>query len=352
MSIDTRNLIINRIILHLIFERDMEGSIIEPHYSNQFIELSSTPKATLTNRIVKSIGSDTYSVEMEIDREENGSIFDYIKRIDTEPDVFIELSKKIALRLAQSQNKRNLPGGAVIIFDGTIGTENDYCFGIIKAEDQEGFNLREADQKIVMEFLDKLILTPQQKLYKVGMFIKCTDFSNPIMKEDLKVLLYDSTMNAYRYSKAAKYFYEDFLGLKHLNDNKQKTKDFYVFSKKFILEQFESSSMDKIRFLDYLNLYITDPNKTLLQVEEFSFKFPIPSVQDDYTRFLRMNYVEDRGIVKDLTFISKLISNKTFKFMDKVKISVKGELTSNNFEIISEGPLETVIKVMGRMKIE
>ena len=72
----------------------------------------------------------------------------------------------------RAQLNRNIPGGMLIVFDGTVGAGNHAFLGTIKAETQSGFRRHEDEKKrIITEFLNNVFLTPATRLFKIAMFV-------------------------------------------------------------------------------------------------------------------------------------------------------------------------------------
>ncbi|MFP7754140.1 nucleoid-associated protein [Thermodesulfobacteriota bacterium B35] len=171
MSLEFENLRIERLIVHEIFKRDIDREIIAPKCSNELTRLDHTGLQVFQDRIIKSMGNGSHCIEMSITDESESSTFQCCaKLLDADDDHFIELSKHLALKLSQAQASRIIPGGILVIFNGTVSATNKRYIGIIKAEMHNGFVKEDGDNAILLKHLSELLLTPQQKLYKIGFF--------------------------------------------------------------------------------------------------------------------------------------------------------------------------------------
>lgn len=138
MSNQFTNLLINRIIVHQIFERNENREIQEPRYNTSLTSLDPSALSILQNRIIDVLGHNSHSVEMEIVKIAVSDTFGIAAvMLDADDEEFILKSQSISYKLAESQTARNIPGGVVVVFDGTIGSDSNRYLGFIKAEIHE-----------------------------------------------------------------------------------------------------------------------------------------------------------------------------------------------------------------------
>lgn len=345
------NLRISRVVIHQVFQRDDNRDIVEPHYNNELTILNNEGLQTLQERITAALGNDSYSVEMNFLNISTGSAFNIISEaILADDEIFISKSKQLALRLTEAQTSKRIPGGVVVIFSGTVGPASHPYVGVIKAEIHNGFYIKENNSLLIMQFLSDLLLTPQQKLYKIGLFIKNNLADNEKESSaNFKVLVYDSNLRSGNLSDAATYFYSTFLGCTFTENGKKLTKDFYTHTKNFI-DQLELNDEDKIDLNYALYSYLKLSVNNTISGSDFSEQYFSTDIQDRYTNYLRNQDFPLNSVHKDLTLLKRTLKKRKIKFSSDVRI----EAPSNNFtdiiEIVGYNEGKTTLLISGKIK--
>lgn len=348
MSIDIRNMKVNNIISHLIFKRSDDGTIIEPHYSQALITLDDKMKTMINERISGALGKNSKSMEMEIFKHEENTTFDYIKKIMDDESSIVEHSQALTYKLAESQTSKHFPGGAVIIFKGTIGALNNDFIGIIKAEKHDGLNIIEEGQSITLELLSNLILTPQQKLYKIGIFVKEVSGVMPITHNHFKAVVFDTNMSQGNMFKAAQYFYEVFLGLTHVGNSKKLTNDFYHNTKMFIFEQRDLDDEEKLDIVSALHTYLKTDSRTTINLNDFAEQyFKKPEIKDNFRSYMVSKKIPATDFFKDNELIKNSLKRRKYKFSNNIKIEVPYESIEGKMKVIEQTADKTVIEIYG-----
>jgi len=229
------NLKFKKIILHNVHRPSSTG-VTPPTLSSELTNLSTAGKEKLQERISIVLGSGSSSLAMAIADITPESCHEHAKKlIQADSKNFINQSASIANAHTKIHTNKGWPAGTLVIISGTTDTDNKRCLIIIKAEQQAGFTEKESKGKILMEYIENLILTPQSKLYKIGVFYEETAKpSGSITK--LKAHVFDSNIKAQDDRSAARYFYSNFLGLKIPDNPEQRTRDFYEYTTEFIGE--------------------------------------------------------------------------------------------------------------------
>src|SRR6266851_8164653 len=170
------NLTVSRLILHEIFRRSDERQLVPPRYGSELVRLPRDALEAFRDRVVEAFGSPSQSLEMDIVASDSDSAIGISKAMmSAADDQFIALSRKLADKLSQVQVSRNLPGGMILLFDGTANHPPQRIIGIIKAETHTGFSRSIDSGRLGLQFLRELFLTPQAKLYKIGLFLEHTE---------------------------------------------------------------------------------------------------------------------------------------------------------------------------------
>ncbi|UTJ06211.1 nucleoid-associated protein [Arcobacter roscoffensis] len=324
------NLNIDRIITHEIFQRNEQREIVTPNISTALTNLDDDGKEELATRIIEAVGKDSKSIEMDIENKEDNSVYSHIKSIleNNSQNNFIEKSANIANNLARAQTARNLPGGIVVVIDGVTSLDENKYVAIIKAELQGGF---QKSNNNTITYVRDLLLTPQQKLYKIGIFME-SETNN-----DLRAFVYDFNMSRSEENGMALYFYDRFLGCKISHTDKYLTSKFYHEAKKFIDNNFDEE--DTLDMHTHLYSYLKSESATI-NVTEFADQYIAEDIKRNEFNNHLQNVVgkEDfnRTITKDITDIKSKLRIRKVTFSNKVKISAPSEAFDENVQIIDE----------------
>ena len=134
------NLAVQRLILHEVFQRRDDGNAISPRYGGQLVQLPANAMDVFKERIVEAMGSDSQCMEMEIAKSDAGSAVEISASLLSKTDAtYVTYSQKFADKLTDVQVARNLPGGMLVVFSGTVGASSRPFVAVIKAETQGGF---------------------------------------------------------------------------------------------------------------------------------------------------------------------------------------------------------------------
>ncbi|EJE7236814.1 hypothetical protein CF069_03855 [Clostridium botulinum] len=343
------NLNVGRIMIHQVYKRNADKSVKEPLYNNTLTELDDTGIFTFSQRIIQAIGNDAHSVEMQVYKSSEESTFSIAKQlIGTNDEKFIDISKKIAYNLAIAQNTRRIPEGIVVIFDGTIGKDSNKFIGIMKAEMHEGFKLSNNPAGLSLDFIRNLVLTPQQKFYKIGMYINLpSNKSNDI--SDYICFVYDNNLGKGINSEAAQYFYDGFLGCKFKNNNKFLTKQFYTETKDFINRLSNVSDEEKVELNYALYTYTKLDQKKLISIKDFCDSYLKSELKDDYINYMESKKFPATNIAKDLSLIESSLKNRKIKFSNNIKLTAPSDNFKNEVEINEIENGFTEIKIKGHI---
>jgi len=343
------NFTINRIITHEIFKRNSEREIVDPIISTLLTELSNDGKQELATRIVEAVGQDSKSVEMEIDQNDDGSVVHSVQQImeQSSNESFIEMSKVITMKLVHAQTTRSLPGGIVVLIDGTTGVGSNKFVAVIKAELQGGF---QKSTNNTIEFVKDLLLTPQQKLYKIGIFLDST-------QNNLRSFVYDHNMSKSLESGMAAYFYDAFLGCKVAHTDKYYTNRFYHETKEFIDDASRFTDDEKFDLHTHLYSYLKSDLSTI-SLTDFADQY----ISDTDKRDAYITHMQDsvdtdgftRSITKDLSDIKSKLRIRKLTFSNKVKISAPSDSFDENIRVLGEtedqnGNFKTTLEIAGKI---
>ncbi len=298
---------------------------------------------------------------MQISDTQAGSCFDYINRaLINNRSNFIEQSQNIANKLAAIQNSdRKYPSGLLILIYATVTADNLDCIIVIKAEEQSAFQkiIDENTQSISLNLLNDLFLTPQSKLYKVGVFI-----GNNIENKDISLSERVKYYNAFLYDSnftrdlknAAKYFYSLFLGLSIPENDKIITQKFYEETRKFI-NNMQIPSEKKIELQNALYTELKTNKSSIISTATFAENYLDGNEQDNYLSVMSDANIPDRSFTKDISLIENVLKLRHYHFSSGVKIISPSEsdlvkIISTDEEIsLIDRTQSTIIRIKGTL---
>lgn len=323
------NLKIDRVIIHEVFMRDDNKNQIKPRYGDKLVTLDPDATGALKNRVVTAMGKASQSVEMTINKSGQGSMLSIGRELLAADDAgFVTKSRAVADLLASAQLFRNIPGGILVVFIGEVDHPAKKVVAVIKAEPQNGFTRRVQDGgKLDLEFLTDLILTPQAKLYKIGVFVETDPVkaagANPA--EGFQAFIYDVGMTAANRDAAAQYYYDAFLGCSFPQSSARLTKDFHDLTKAFI-KGLDLPEETKTDLHTGLYTYLKVNQAQTVQVNEFAQTYLADDgMRDTYEQFMAARKFPTNAVPKDLTDVAPHLRQRKVRFRSDVRLIVPAD---------------------------
>jgi len=305
------NLVISRIIFHEVYKRLDDRAPQAPSYGSQVSSLATDAMDALCDRIVSATGSQSQSMDMTIATHGADSALSVAHDLlaATDDATFITASKKVADLLTSAQLSRNIPGGVLAVFNGTAGYPQRPVVGFIKAEIHGGFT-RGANLNI--SYLKSLFMTPQTKLYKIGMFAYDGGPARPL-PEGWTASVYDNQMSATNRDGAAQYFFEGFLGLELPQNASRLTRKFWEGTTNFI----QNATVDeetKSDLLTGLFSYLKVDQTPNVEVAGFANTYLAQSLRDDYAAHMAKEGFPSNAVPKDLSELEGKLKRRRVRF--------------------------------------
>ncbi|PKO76860.1 MAG: hypothetical protein CVU21_11045 [Betaproteobacteria bacterium HGW-Betaproteobacteria-15] len=334
------NLSIGRLIIHEVFARGADRTLVQPNYGGQLLVLPQDARDALQARITNALGKSSHGVEMSIRDAGADSTWHRAKEIIESQGndlQFINLSQNIASKLALAQSNRTIPGGIVVVIEGTCGNPVRSFMCVIKAEPHGGFTKRQADGNLTLEYIKDLILTPQAKLYKIGAFLRADQAAATAQQptNGWKAFLFDDLITLGNKLSAAQYFYEGFLGLEFPSNSAFQTKQFHALTKDFI----RNANVDSERKVDLLNAlttYLKTDQAATIQVDVFSQTYLGDAVlQDAYTTYMGQKNFPATAIHKDLSEVQSQLRHRKLTFGHDIKFTAPADQFENYVRVES-----------------
>lgn len=345
------NLNLTQIMIHNVFPPNDEGQV-DPQPSTSLTVLDNEGLSVLQKRITEVLSNGSHSVEMEIAQTDENSCFDQTCNILSNPNSndFIVDSFNYAYMHTRAHTSKRWPGGTLVIIEGTVGVSNSKCIIIIKAEKQEGFVEKTINNNLILAYIKNLLLTPQAKLYKIGIFIENTTGSAQIKDTGgFSVFVFDSNISGQNDRKAAKYFYNGFLGLRIPVSSKQITRDFYEFTKDFI-DNAPIETEDKIDLHNALYTYLKTDQSNTIDTQTFSQQyFEDTDLKDQYNNYMENKNFPPNAVIKDTGLIKSKLKTRKIKFSSKVHIYAPAQEFEDSVTIIESTDEKTILEIKGQL---
>jgi 37-kD nucleoid-associated bacterial protein len=330
---DLVNLQVGRVILHEVFKRTDERLKVEPQYGVAIEALDGPALDALRDRIVAAMSRSDRCIEMTISKAEPESMVAVASSlVNADEPLYIIESRRVADLLAEAQRSRAIPGGILVVFTGSFGVPVQRLIGVIKAEVHTGFLRDVRDGRFALKFLDKLLLTPQTKLYKIGLFVE-HEPAEPQLTEAWRAFIYDETMTVRDRYGAAQYFYDGFLGLTFPTSSARQTKQFHDLTKTFI-QSMKIPEEDKVALHNALVTYLKVDQSPTVEVSAFANSyFGDPATQDSYETFMADKGFPDTAINKDLADVERALRLRRLVFRNQVRVIAPAEGFDNLIKI-------------------
>lgn len=325
------NLKVNRVVVHEVFQRNEDKSIRPPLLADDLENLSAEALGAFRLRMTDALSGQSQSLEMRIARHGAGSFLELAESLVGSSDAdFLAGSKAVANKLAEAQIARRIPGGMLIVFEGSVGAKAPPFVGVIKAETQAGFRRSKDGAKAVVEFLQNIFLTPATRLYKIGlMLFEDTTKAKP---DGRRAFVFDSNISVSNREAAAAYFYEGFLGCALPSDGPYETARFFDLTREFV----RKSDLDpekKRDVMDSLYVFVRDEQDPTFTAEQFGSRYLPDDLQDPFADFLNAKKFTPNAVVRDTTQMGNRLRRRRLKFGGDIELSASPEALKNKVQI-------------------
>ena len=312
------NVTIGRVCLHEVHRRPEEGPQLRPSYGQGLLQLNADAMAAFRSRVVAAFKTNAQCMDMSIREHGPGSVVEQGAAIvETPSRDFVRRSRVFADALANAQASRQIPGGLMVVFDGTLGHPATSFFGLMKAELHEGF-IKTND--LQARFVSDLFLSPKTKLYKIGLFVSDGANPRPALPEGWRAVVYDSAMTAAQRDNAATYFYSTFLGLDIPQNAAQQIKKFFEQTKAFIRAT-NLPEDEKVDLYNGLYSYLKLDRGNTIQTSRFAQTYMQGDLADDYLQHMRQLRFPAGAIAKDVSEISGVLRWRKLRFPRAITLS-------------------------------
>jgi hypothetical protein len=333
------NLIVGRIAVHEVFQRSDNREMRQPVYGETLEQLSPDARAAFRQRITDALAARTQSLAMTIQQSGPGSfVAEAHAIVGSTDEAFLAFSRRIADKLAATQLARSIPGGMVVVFDGTVGARSHRLVGVIKAETQAGFR-RDTS---VLEFIKNIFLTPATRLYKIGIMIQhdslATDFEN-----GWQAHVFDRNISVNSRETAAMYFYESFLGCSLPADGAYETVKFFDLTKEFVKSSQDIPPSKKRDVMDSLFVFLRTEDAATFTASQFSERYIPAAVRDPYETFLQSRKFTSNAVVRDTSQMGNRLRRRRLSFGGDIELSASPQTLADKNKVEIKDITETQV---------
>lgn len=349
---DLSNLNVQRIIAHRVFARDRDRKVVPPVLSKSLTKLNTEGLERFQERVIAACGSDSRSATMSISDTAPGSAIDKVISIVSGSEAeFVSGSRELAVKLSDAQTSRKIPGGILVAFSGTTGRENLPCFGLIKAEPHGGFGPKAAEKdSLNLQYINDLILTPDQRMYKIGLFTQTKKKKESLTATDFEVIVYDERLLKGSEPIGVVYFYGSFLGCSIADTASVLTKQFYDGTKEFIWAHDGFTPQEKNEQISALSTYLTVDKALTVSTSDYGKRYFESDVQDDYRNHMEGRKFPTRAVPKDLAYIKGSMRRRYLKFDSGVTVSGPAEDFDAIVVVSAANQKTTTLKISGKIR--
>lgn len=331
------NMEIDRIIIHQVYQRDSEGHRVEPLQSNDYTRFDSSAAEAFKSRVRDALGERSKAVQMQIMNQGTGDLAKIVDKIIFEDDKNFAISSyDIAKKLTDAQQRKNIPGGILVVFTGKQGHPRKRFLGIIKAEVHSAYEklVDPSTNEISLKFVQEVLLTPGTKLYKTAAFYEKDNCSNvnQDLNEKWSVMVSDYQVSQSDGKAAAKYFYSDFLGCGYPDTSARTTKRFYEATNSFI-DQLNLSSERKSDLYNALTTYLKVDTSSVVDPSGFASNYFDIDTQDTFNAYMEEREIPTTSFTKDNSHIESKLKFRKVSFSRNVKITAPSDVFKNLVEI-------------------
>jgi hypothetical protein len=266
------------------------------------VPLDAQLRGYLRRKIVESL--ESRGLEVVADRQESPIVRDGVTEILASETKLVEESKRIAVHLDHSQNRRNT-AGLLILLTGTVDQASTVA--VLKLEREEGLRLRieprNGQNLVELQFLRDLTLTDKTKIFKTSLF----QLAEENVAESLFGRVSDDQRGREDGTGVASFFLATFLGCRLKANPAKATADFVAAAEVFVNEDVAGDDR-KARYLVSLQAALQDQALDLTP-KEFA-----ESHLDASDRPAFLARVADKDLAPTVAFVKDISLVKTAGF--------------------------------------
>ncbi|TGE03330.1 nucleoid-associated protein [Hymenobacter fodinae] len=259
-------LTIRRMASHSILEKQPTAQTSIADVTDELLDFTYDLQQLILSRLQAALGRKGKGFYLEIADSAPSSFFGQCVDLEKVNDpTFLKRSQNIAHLLAGSQNRSNIKAGDLYVIEAVDSSyQNSPVYIVIKAEPHEGVRRN----KKSLEHLKDIVLSPSQKLYKVGVLYKDENEGKTYPNDSFSAYLFDEQFGSGSQTLSS-YFYKEFLRFDYTNNGPIQTKIFYDKTRDFIDKNIKDE--DKREELgEALRVLLKTDNAQYIRPKEFA----------------------------------------------------------------------------------
>jgi len=258
-------LTIRRMASHTILEKQLKDQTSVADVSDSLLGFDFDLQQLILKRLQAVLGRKGKGFYLEIGDSAPSSFFGQCHDLDRVNDqTFIKRTQDIAHLLAGSQNRANIKAGDLYVVEAIDSSyKNEPVYIVIKAEPHEGARRNNN----ALEHLKDIVLSPSQKLYKVGVLYKDENEGKTYPNDIYSAYLFDEQFG--NGSNLSAHFHKEFLRFDHTNNGPIQTKNFYDKTRDFIDKNIKDEEKRE-ELGEALRVLIKTDNAEYLRPREFA----------------------------------------------------------------------------------
>ncbi|MCC6727688.1 MAG: nucleoid-associated protein [Saprospiraceae bacterium] len=355
--IDFNSLIVDRVIIHTINPKKpgQDGATVVS--SDKICEIEHLGLELIRERLITAAGRNGKAFDLEIDPNITPDSF-----IELTKDLqgldsagFIERTVEIAESLAGYQTRTSIPASYLMVLDCLDNDTNMPVAIVFKAEPHKALQLLADDEHTQVALLQKVFLSPSQKLFKIGIIYRKSDDETLDINDQYGCFLYDEQFRTDNHP--AEYFYKKFLGFSVGNNSKIQSQRFYEKTETFALGNVDDLETKKAIVSALKNEFSINQND-VVSPHEFAQTF-IPEEGGLRDRYLmEVCHELPTAIVKDAELFKGRLKKRKMDFPSSINLTGPEDKFDDSVEIIEQeeelvdldvnDDSYTIIKIKGR----
>lgn len=332
------NLKIEKIVIHQIYQREPDGEAKKPNKSSALIRFDYNAMETFKTRVIDALGSHSKAVDMVIVRQGSEEVASYVEKLSLADDEeFINIAYNVAEKLTESQVRRSIPGGILVVFKGVYDLPEKSFIGIMKAEIHSAYEKTEnvITHEISLKYVEEALLTPATKLYKTAGFFEqdCENKGNDLNNK-WSVAISDSQISQTDGKAAAHYFYSTFLGCGYPESSARTTREFYDATCSY-LSKMDITEEKRNDLHNALVSYLKYENTQVVSANEFSERYFDLDERDNFSEYISKKGLPLTAFTKDIDQISSKLKSRKISFSKNLKLTAPADVFKDLVEIES-----------------
>jgi hypothetical protein len=333
------NLSVERMIIHEVpkhFSKDSESA---PVFSEVESTLDTELRLFFREKIIQSVTS-SWAVPVEFAVGSSSPVPGVLTELLAVSPDLVELSKKIATHLFESQDGTNSGGLLTVVRCSLNGGPSA---AVLKLEKEEGVRLKrllvDGKTSLDVDHIKELILSQKTRFFKIGLFSRDPD------DDDVTGRILDDQRPS---APGVAQFFLSFLGCRYLDDPQLSTRAFFQAAQNYVNDEV-TSPVQKVNVLNHLVSELQN-NSAMVNVRKFARTYLPTKLRAPFETHMKANGVDNTVFQKDVALIDKQLTKLAYKFDHGVSIVGPADAMKTHVKIKKEGNGFARAEVRGKLE--